>query len=371
MAGPVIESVFPSSGATGVVVGAPVWVIFDVEVDESTIPGNFMVEGPDQDTWTGPDMALWDRPDTIETEFIPDSPDFKGIVQGVFTFEYLDTNSQTVSGVSSTSGVGSAGSIYKQKVTFTPTNILSPTTPYTVYISGDEDATDEINVGISTRTVFDSSKGLNSGDGDIVGIGGYTGDVDDVLRFEITTAGSFGAAEYEWYRDSESLFVRTGTVSAQRFTLPGSDGVCVEWEGTSTTPFQVGDTFSIVLRPPVYMDTSSYWSFTTGSGNITAVGTDTSTSPIGTIGSVIDAGLEIISLTPDIRENVLTSTNVITIEFNKDIDASTVTDSTIEIWSLPVNGDPSIGSERRLMKILRVEDNKIYAILQTGEDPTA
>jgi len=370
MPGPSVQSIFPSDGSIGVVLGAPVTVTFDREVDITTISGNFIVEGPDTDRWTGPDMALLDRPETSNTENILDSPDFKGIVQGEFSYELLDVGGDNISG-DDTSGASGGNTIYRHKVTFTPTHILSPTTEYVVYISGEEDLTDAIDTGIATRTVFGTVSGLNVGDGLLVPAGGYIGDADDVFRFQITKSGDFGVAEYEWYRDSDTLTVRTGIVSQSDFALPTGDGVSVSFSGLGSSPFSSGDTFSVQVRPPIYMNGIYSWSFTTGSGSITSLPSSTSTTPLGALGIVpVDAALEILEVFPGIRDNVPLDTRIITIQFNKDIDADTVTDDAITVVGLPVNGDDDIPSPGVLGKILSVVDDKIYIILQSGEDPS-
>jgi hypothetical protein len=366
---PTIESVFPSDNSLGVVIGTQVFVIFSDEIDISSIPGSFVVEALIPSIWTGPDMVLLDRPDTEETENILESPSFKGIVQGVYTTEYLDSGGTTVSGPD-TSGLGSGNTTFKHKVIFTPNHLLSPSTQYRVYLGGDEDLSDNVNIGVSSRTVFDAAKGLNTGDGDLVPSGGYRGTVDDRFVFEITNSGSFGVAQYEWYRESESFVIRTGYVSKSSLTLNGGEGLVVNWSGLSATPFVLGDTFSVQVRSPVYMEESFTWVFTTGSGNIIGLPSGTSTSPLGDIGVAVPAALEVVSVSPDIRESgVSLDTNVIAITFNKAIYADSVTDLDFDIVALSVNGDSSISSLGRISKILRVNDKTIYAILQSPNTP--
>jgi len=369
MPAPTIESVFPSDGATGAVLGTTIHVVFDCEIDSTTIPGNFLIEGDSSDRWTGPDMALYDRPDTIETENILESPDFKGHVQGTFSFELLDSGGATVS-TDDTSGLSGGASAYRHRVIFTPNNILSPTTEYTVYVSGEEDLTDLIDVGIATRTVFAAASGLNTGTGDLVPLGGYIGTIDDIFRFTITKSGGFGVAEYEWYRDSDVLSVRTGIVSQNSMVLVAGQGVSVSWSGSGVTPFVIGDTFTVRVRVPVYLEGIYSWTFTTGSGSIISLPSSSSTSPLGIAGGLsASSAFEVLEVTPDIRENVGTGTRVITIKFNKNINASTVTDDAVIVNALPVNGDDSIPSSGELGKILSVVDDKLYIILQSGEAP--
>lgn len=370
MTSPVIQSVYPADNQDGIIVGTPIWIIFDREIDINTLSANFLVEGPDTDRWTGPDLGLYDLPDTPATEHILDSPNFRGIVQGTFSAELLDEDNNTVSTLD-TSGLGSGLTTYKHKITFTPTNILSPLTDYIVYITGDENSSDGINTGIATRTVFDPVKGSNVGEGDLVPTGGYKGTVDDVFHFEITTTGGIGTAKYEWYKESQPSVIRTGTCSTRSVTLAGSNGISIVWSAESSTDFQVGDTFSFQVRKPYYLTSSYSWTFTTGSGNITTLPLSTSTSPIGGLGVSASVPLQVVGVSPSVREtNVELDSQVIKIEFNKDLDSTTISDLLVKVESLPVNGDMSIAHYGEMNKILRVEDNFLYIILQSGEDPT-
>ena len=366
MPGPSVESVSPANNSIGNVLGIYIDVVFDREVDETSLAGNFIVEGPDTDRVTGPDMILWDRQDTEATENILDSPAFQGIVQGTFSLELLDEDNVSVSTLDTVGGSGGE-TLYKHRVRFTPNTILSPITKYTVYVSGDEDSTDGINHGICTRTVFSPSKGLNSGNGDIVVSGGYTGTRDDIFRFRITKTGSYGVAEYEWYKDSDELTVRTGIVSRHSKILTAGDGVSIYFTGEETTPFIINDTFSVVVRPPIYMTSTYSWSFTTGSGNIISPPNTSSYSPVG-LGTDLSTSLQVISVSPDIRNtNTDLHTKVIKICFNKNINAETVTDRSVKIESFSVNGDESIPYLGEISKILTVKDNCIYAVLQSGK----
>ena len=171
MAAPTIESVNPGDGQTGVVLGTPITVIFDREIDPTTVARAFLVEANDSDRWTGPDMIMWDRALTPEPDFYLDSPGFKGILEGTFTFEKL-----TNAGVSTSSETyDPSTSAFKTKVVFTPTKILAPGVQFRVYVAGDENSSDDVRIGIASRTVGDRELGTVLGDGDASFEGGYTG----------------------------------------------------------------------------------------------------------------------------------------------------------------------------------------------------
>jgi hypothetical protein len=330
---PSIESVFPSADSAGVPVGAPIWVIFDEEIDPTTIARAFIVTGPDTDRWTGPDLQLFDRPATPDPEYFLDSPDYTGIVQGTFEVVKLDGADQETD--DETYGYGVPAS-YRSKVIFTPDDVLSATTEYTVIVSGDELDTDDVKVGIASRTVYDVQLGTNTGSGTVTLSGGYDGVIDDEYVIEITTPGDIGTAEYRWYRTSDPLTVRTGTTSSNSQLL--DDNVYIVCGGSD---FDTGDTFRVAVRPPAYMSGSSTWSFTTGSGAIQEVPASTSTSVLGDVGaiSVDTTPFKVTETDPEhLASQVPLNTNEMTIDFTDSLDADTVTQESVKVYLHPVRG---------------------------------
>jgi hypothetical protein len=330
---PSIENVFPAADAAGVPVGAPIFVIFDEEIDPTTIARAFLVEGPDTDRWTGPDLQLFDRAATPEPEFFLDSPDYQGIVQGTFEVQKLDPSGAVVTDATYSYGGTPA---FRSKVIFTPDDVLSALTNYTVIVSGDELDTDDIQVGIASRTVFDTQLGLNTGDGEVTFTGGYTGTITDEIIVEIVTAGDIGTATYRWYKASDALTVRTGTTSANTILL--DDNVYMVFGGSN---FASGDEFRVNLRPPQYMSGSFTWVFTTGAGSIQTVPDSTSTSVLGDVGSasVDTTPFEVDETNPaHLASQVALHKNEIVVDFNDPVDPATITQDSVTVEVHPVRG---------------------------------
>ena len=84
MVAPAIVEVSPGNEATGVVLSSPISVLFDREIDPTTV--SLFIEGPDHDRWSGPDLAYWDDPNTTSDDNILESPGYQGIVPGELSF---------------------------------------------------------------------------------------------------------------------------------------------------------------------------------------------------------------------------------------------------------------------------------------------
>jgi len=328
-----IESVFPASGSEGVPVGAAVFVIFDEEIDPTTVERAFIMTGPDSDRWAGSGLQLFDRPTTPDPEYFLDSPDYTGVVQGTFEVKKLDSAGNEVD--DATYGYGTPAA-YRSKVVFTPDDMLSATTEYTIIVSGDELDTDDLKVGIASRTVYDVQLGTNTGDGEVIVTGGYDGAIEDVYVIQITTPGDIGTAKYRWYKTSDPLTVRTGTTRTNEVLL--DDNVYLSFSGSN---FDTDDSFRISLRPPTYMSGSYSWSFQTGSGAIQAVPSSTSTSVLGDVGaaSVDTTPFAVEETVPDhLTSQVSLDTHEITIDFSDDLDPDTITQDTVIVAVHPVRG---------------------------------
>lgn len=319
---------------------AEIWVIFEQEMDESSIEDNFFVTGPDQDTWSGPDLVMYKDYESIGSESeILQSPDFHGVVQGTFTFEKIKIDSYgSYTGYDYTGN----GLSYRTKAIFTPTKALSAETQYTVYLVGDEDITDDVDAGIRTRTVYDTVKGSNLGTGNATFEGGYTGTANDEYNVVITTAGEVGTAEFTYYRDSDLTLVY-GPYHTKQADIALSDGVTISFtDGT----YLSGDTFSVVVRPPSYFEGNLSWPFETGTGSFQTVPSTTSTTITGSPGSTSTSTdtFSISSTDPEDQESNIDLPDAdftITVTFDGTIDSSTISSSTVSVETEPVNGDPT------------------------------
>jgi len=354
MATPQIVSVSPDNGSEGITLNSKISVVFDQEIDIDSV--QIMVEGADTDRWSGPDQAHWDDPSTTRDDDILSSPGYKGIIAGTLSFEKVDISGNSVSSYDFTGG----GSNWCTKVVFTPSMPLAASQGFRVYIPGDENDTDGFRTGVSSRTVFDTVKGSNLGNGNVYFTGSYTGTISDVIRVSIKTGNIF-----EWRTDSSPLIVRQLPVKQTSQLL--TTGIYVHFDGITA----VGDTFSVVIEPAVRMVGTYTWIFTTGSGNIRVVPENVSTSiPIGGFSDTSSSAsgavgvLSIISTTPRERATNLDphSINEIRIKFNKTLDPTTITDETIEVYAEPVNGvfeGNPIPYTGNVPKVLTVEDDTL------------
>jgi len=274
----IVDLIHPAASGIGIITSDQIFVVFDREIDETTIAGgNFFVTGPDFDTWLGPDLQLFHEAESTgsgETEILQ-SPGFQGIVQGIISFERLDLATTTV--IPGVDTVGS-GHLYRTKAIFTPTNRLQSSTEYNVYLSGDEDELDSLQTGISERTVFDTvASGTNVSTAEVDFDGGYIGTVTDIYHVDITATGPAGDAKFTFYRDSDpgSVF---GPFRTKRSGVLLSDGVVVEFPEDTYT---AGDHWHVVVKPRNVFVGNAKWSFKTGSGSIQTIPDTTATSVLG------------------------------------------------------------------------------------------
>lgn len=326
----IVDLLHPTVSGIGIITSDQIWVLFDREIDETSVTdGNFFITGPDFDTWSGPDLQLFlDRESLGDEEQILQSPGYHGILQGNITFERISLTS--LDEVTTEDTVGS-GLLYRSKAIFTPTNRLQATTEYTSHLSGDEDSTDDLDTGISSRTVFDAvSSGANLGTGDVSFQGGYIGNAaEDVYRVNITTSGEVGTSRFEFSRDSDPL-TTYGPFKTKRSGVLLSDGV------TAIFPsgiYGVGDKWSVVVKERDIFTGNLKWPFKTGSGSIATIPDTTSTSVIGdpfptTSTSSSTSTFSVQSTNPtDEKSNIALDANSdfsITATFNTDVNSSTV-----------------------------------------------
>jgi hypothetical protein len=351
VAAPTIASVYPGDEATGVVLSDVVYVIFDQEVDHSTV--QIIVEGPDTDRVTGPDLTRWDDPTTTSDDEILESPAYKGIVAGTLTFVAVDDSGEIYSGAQDYTG---SGNIWRTKAIFTPDIPFGAMTEFRVYIIGDEESTDDLESGVSSRTVFDVQKGANLGTGEAYFRGGYSGTINNKYNVEITETGDAGDVHFKWWKDSAPLIIRELKTSLSSILL--DNGVYVRFEGA----LEDGDTYSVVVKPGVRMANTYTWTFTTGSGSILAVPAAADTSyGITDLAGATSSDLRIVSVTPAERATNLAPTDVevIVIKFNKNLDDTTITDDAVTVWTEPVNGDTSLDAEGAIAKILTVSGDTL------------
>lgn len=339
----IVDLVHPSVSGVAVPTNDEIWVLFDREIDETTVAGNIFVTGPDQDTWSGPDLALYQTYESVGTEDqVLQSPDFAGIVQGTFTFERIQNASLAEYVGYDYTG---AGTNYRTKAIFTPTRALSADTSYRIYVSGDEDPTDALITGIRTRSVFDTVIGANVGSGTASFGGSYTGAASsDSYYVEISTAGEPGTSRFDWYIGSAPATLHGPYPTSLSPTLL-SDGVTITF---SAGTYEVGDAFSCIVREPTTYSGNLTWPFETGSGSIQALPSTASTTlfgtPIGTSAAVTTFEVEeTVPADQATNLNIVGGAYSISVAFNDTIDPTTITSSTVTVNAEAVNGDTMSG----------------------------
>jgi hypothetical protein len=371
----IVDLIHPTASGIGIITTDQIWVVFDRELDEDSITGgNFFITGPDQDTWSGPDLQLFLDRESVGGEIeILQSPDFAGIVQGDITFERIATDSlTTVSGIDT---VGS-GFIYRTKAIFTPTRRLQVNTEYDVYLSGDEDDTDLLQTGISSRTVFDTSaSGANTGTGGVDFSGGYIGlAAEDTYRLAITTGGDVGTAKFTFVRDTDPVSV-FGPFKTKESGVLLSDGVTATFDEGS---YVAGDQWSVIVKERDIFANNLYWTFKTGSGSITTIPDTTATSVIGDPAPETEApsatavsAFSVSSTSPaDEATNLTlpTSTYDITVTFNNSIDATTVVSGVdISVLAESVTGEVGVPANEELIVEPSVSGTQLTLTVASGQ----
>lgn len=369
MTAPSIVGVSPTPSSTGNPINSQVTVLFDREVDISRInEGSFFVEGPDYLITTGPDQALKVDKDPTTLDDLVNESDYRGVIKGTFTFARVN-NTSNVSGAY----FDYAGSVtaFRHKVIFTPEKPLHPSTTYTVYITGDDDSSDDYRTGVTTRTVFDVVLGTNVGTSLIEATGGYTGGINDTFEIEITGNGAPGTATYRWWKGSVPGIVYDAISSTGPRLL--ADGVYIRFYPGGN--YVTGDTYSFVVRAPEYIATTYTFTFTTGATEFTSV-PETSTL-LTTISSeesseatpsTTEDELEVVSTIPAIRATSLAENKMtdIVIEFSNDIVNNPTNINQIEIIREAVDGNIGV-SEPAYMTYTYVLSGDTLTLTMTGD----
>jgi len=369
----IVDLVHPTVSGQGIICTDKVWVLFDREIDENSLSnGNLFITGPDFDTWSGPDLQMFlDAPSLGTEDEILQSPGYHGMVQGTFEFERISLT--TLDEVETLDIVGS-GHLFRTKVIFTPDNRFQADTEYTVYLSGDEDATDDYQTGLTSRTIFDPiSAGTNTSISEPEFTGSYNGLVQsDTLRLDITTSGQADSARFTFQLTSDGLV--HGPFRTKESPILLSDGVSVSF---TNGILQVGDYWTVALKVPVTYSGNLIWPFQTGSGNIEELPDSTSTTVLGTVGtdstvssSTVATTFTVSSTEPDDGDSNLTlptDAYDITVNFSSDINSATVVSGVdISVYSESVNGESTIGAEGAIIANPAVSGSELTITIPSG-----
>lgn len=353
MAAPTLESVFPSPDATGIPIGASIALTFSVGVDLEQARKHIVLYGQDFDQTSGPENATWQDRDTGDNPFFLRSPGFHGFVDCEYELVYVDGDGDEIDPQPEfTSRDAETASGYRCRILVIPKRPLAPETQYTCYVIGEEAGT---NRGVSSRTHYEPDlTSVVSETGEIVVSGTYSGDGDDLLHLEVTTAGDIGTAKYKlWYETEDEVDARTGKVTSRRFRSL-EDSLQVRFTGSG---FLMGDDYQVRVYEPERLETSYRFSFTTGTGNIEEVPETASTSVLGGESSLSSEAtpLTVVSMDPEdgATHQPLSKTRI-QIEFSGNLDPTTVTQDTVTVLAYPVSGRYAGAEPNELMKKLTV-----------------
>jgi uncharacterized protein (DUF427 family) len=247
---------------------------------------------------------------------------------------------------------------YRTKVIITPKKLLGPSTRFTTYMLGGDDR------GVSDRTVYDVQTVVQTGSsGSIQVKGGYKGTTAKTVIVEILEAGDSRNADYRWYYEGDSANAVYASTSRKWRALTDT-GIEIKFSGTDLA---VNDSWRFNVYPTVYLADNYSTTFTSGTGNIQEVPETASTSILGDLNNPVDESeFQVVATTPNDTEiKVEPSIKIIKVEFNNDIDATTINDKSVSITVEPTTGyDPSTSGLRKVNKFLYVTGRNLYIILQ-------
>lgn len=324
-----VVQIYPQDQSTGLARNISVSALFDCEIDEDIISsGGFVIA-------TTAKNLLAVGPVTGSYDFGSDplnSTQFQGIVDGSFTFERIELDSlDEYTGDDDYTG---DGSLWRTKVSFTPSTPFDRATTYTVLISN----------GTSTRTIFSVAESI-TGTGGLRITGPYTGSTEETVVLTIVESGARGTARFSYHTTShpdESSLIFTSRSKQELF-----DGVYVSFDSGD---YEVGDTFTFALKPQETLSDIYGWSFTTvDSYEATPPEDDPAQTLIDSIlnGSTRVDGISyspefyVVDCDPENGEAFLQlDTDTITITFNTDIDSDTIDHTTVYLSVSAVDGSP-------------------------------
>ena len=349
-----ITSCFPSDAATGVPLKTEIVLVFDEPVDEESAKENILLFGPDFDKAYGPWSVQWLQ--KRDDPYFLKSPGFKGQVELSYTFQLLDDDDNIVTDPDFSNDAPN----YHSKIIMKGN--LAPLTDYELYVVGNPEGT--AVYGLSKRTIFDGQPDeANNGTGQIQTKGTFTGDSEKTIVIEITKEGSPAELEYIWYYQSSPSLFKQGFGSRKYRQL--ADGISFKFLGTD---FQLADKFYINVAPKTYLEETYKVSFKTGTGSISAIPDNASTSVLGDLNSPVRNEFKVLSTSPkDQSIKVSDKLKMITVRFNNDINPSSVNDHLINIKLEPATGyDPNVELPELAGKFLYTKDNTLYILLQKG-----
>ena len=387
---------YPQNNEDEFPVGQEIVLVLSESTDIKRIKESFVLYGKDFDRTSGPNNALWLNTQSGENPFFLRSPGFQGFVDYEVKQFLVDSHKTLVV-------LDNQVQLDKNEtgivvVVITPKTVLKENSKYQTFLVGKnvdnlENLPEPIasfskDRALRARTIFDAySLDVNQAEIEqtarVKTYGSFESKNNEssaTVNIKIIEAGAGSAAKYKWWFSDEpepqpanANYKERVSRCVQRWRKLDR-GVLVKFSADS---YNLDEEFKVrcYSRDDDTLSTSYSIIFQTGTGSIYEYPENTSTSPIG-VGNLVLPGvipgssqqesLQVISITPDDGSvNNELGLDRIVIEFNNPIDATTVTQSTVEIFSYPVSGtfDGNAGTrsdrERKVYKIISVEDNKI------------
>lgn len=343
MSAPIITQFYPNDGDTGIPVGSVLKIWFDGLVDLKSVREAVHLFGRDFDRSSGPDTAAWVDSDTGDNPYFLSSPGFSGNAPLKYELYYYDLESEEIVtpsvAISSTADATSENVAHVLYLSVDTKHMpaLAPDSTYTLYALADSSNKN----GITGRTIFDvEADAGNTGNGEVVNYGTWTGIGTDTVQIEITDAGDIGTAKYKWKFASETVSeYRKGKVTSRKYR-DLLDGIQIRFKGSG---FEVGDVFTFNLESAEFMADSMKISFTTNDGSFSTApdspSTPASSTPAASVLPWLTSDFAVDYMIPaNYSYNVDYKNRKITVFFTNDIDETTVSEESVELWNYPVSG---------------------------------
>lgn len=384
---------YPQNNEDNFPIGQELILVFTESIDLKQIKESFVLYGPDFDRTSGPHNALWLDGTSGENPFFLRSPGFNGFVDYDAKM-YLVDNNKTLA-VSDSQIQLDKDETRSVAVVITPKSFLKEEVKYEAFLVGaNVDNLENLpevfrslseDRALSARTIFDAYRVINGVETEetarLKTFGSFVpknNEASATVNIKIITAGQGSVAKYKWwFSDEDEPQPANANYSDRVSRCVGrwrklDRGVLVRFSQDS---YELDEVFNIKCYKRDSLVTSFGIVFQTGTSSVFEYPENSSSSPIG-VGNLLipesipdptaSEPLKIISMSPEDGSvhNDLSLSRII-IEFNKNLDATTVSQETVEIYSHAVSGifDGNAGTrsnrERKLYKIISVEDNKI------------
>lgn len=255
-------------------------------------------------------------------------------------------------------------------VSVKPKNLLDANTKFELHVRGKQveeviaDNAEFKSIALSERTIFNTSKGGELTE-QVRVYGTYSELNTGHLNIEIVSGGEGSGAKYIWWFSNEGKPQASGsrlnrTVSRWRNL---DRGCYIKFYGGEYT---VGDVYQVNVYPKVLLENSYKIEFSTSSEDLVLKPAVEAESDIGVNLPALNLSantdtLKIIDMQP--RNGSINNSkelNKIVITFNKDIDATTVSQENIVLFKQSVSGFfNGKDSHQKMPKEIIIENNKI------------